>query len=422
MAFRLTYRRQCRYNTKSNKQRVVKTPGGRAVLTKKAKGPHCGDCGKALIGLPRLRPFEYMTDGVLLRETLFEPDLDRYCTTGKPHRWTPAERCVFSQQPALPYYWDESCKLNNQERIPSQAAGCWADGVHSQCRFCGQGPFTGCCVKCPRNAIVPDTRLCAFDNEPKTPYYWEPRCRMGIKGCFADGQHVGCRFCGANGYEDIPCPASACNFENEPWNPYYWDDFCQWGSLGCNADGHHIQCRFCDKVNAQCRFCGSGPYEDIPCPEDPSHPEEPTDPDEHDDDEDEDEDEDEEEEDPEEDDAVSPGTPGPTDPEEGDAVSPDTPGPTDPEEDDAVSPDTPGPTDPEEDDAVSPETPGPTDPEEDDAVSPDTPGPTDPEEDDAVSPDTPGPTDPEEDDTVSPDPPGPRDPEDHDSDDEDVFP
>mmetsp|Transcript_12426 Transcript_12426/g.15097 ORF Transcript_12426/g.15097 Transcript_12426/m.15097 type:complete len:125 (-) Transcript_12426:15-389(-) len=62
MAFRLTYRRHCRYNTKSNKQRVVKTPGGRAVfqtLTKKAKGPHCGDCGKALIGLPRLRPVEY---------------------------------------------------------------------------------------------------------------------------------------------------------------------------------------------------------------------------------------------------------------------------------------------------------------------------------------------------------------------------
>mmetsp|Transcript_7242 Transcript_7242/g.16691 ORF Transcript_7242/g.16691 Transcript_7242/m.16691 type:complete len:125 (+) Transcript_7242:68-442(+) len=62
MAFRLTYRRQCRYNTKGNKQRIVKTPGGRSVyqsIKKKAKGPHCGDCGKALIGLPRLRPVEY---------------------------------------------------------------------------------------------------------------------------------------------------------------------------------------------------------------------------------------------------------------------------------------------------------------------------------------------------------------------------
>merc|ERR1712066_290239 len=51
-----------RYNTKSNKQRTLRTPGGKLtfhVLKKKAKGPACGDCGKALIGLPRLRPTEY---------------------------------------------------------------------------------------------------------------------------------------------------------------------------------------------------------------------------------------------------------------------------------------------------------------------------------------------------------------------------
>merc|ERR1712094_114453 len=54
--------RHGRYNTKSNKQRTLRTPGGKLtfhVLKKKAKGPHCGDCGKALIGLPRLRPVEY---------------------------------------------------------------------------------------------------------------------------------------------------------------------------------------------------------------------------------------------------------------------------------------------------------------------------------------------------------------------------
>merc|ERR1711957_469415 len=37
-------------------------PGGRLVfqmVKKKAKGPQCGDCGKALIGIPRLRPVEY---------------------------------------------------------------------------------------------------------------------------------------------------------------------------------------------------------------------------------------------------------------------------------------------------------------------------------------------------------------------------
>ncbi|CAE8615131.1 unnamed protein product [Polarella glacialis] len=59
---RLTYRTQCRYNTKSNMQRILHTPGGKLVyqaIQKKAKGPACGDCGKALIGLPRLRPMEY---------------------------------------------------------------------------------------------------------------------------------------------------------------------------------------------------------------------------------------------------------------------------------------------------------------------------------------------------------------------------
>ena len=62
MVQRVTYRRQCRYATKSNKQRIVKTPGGKLIyqaVKKASKGPACGDCGKALIGLPRLRPTEY---------------------------------------------------------------------------------------------------------------------------------------------------------------------------------------------------------------------------------------------------------------------------------------------------------------------------------------------------------------------------
>ncbi|CAK0866541.1 unnamed protein product [Prorocentrum cordatum] len=49
MVQRLTYRKHIRYNTKGNKQRKVKTPGGRLVfqqLKKKASPPKCGDCGK----------------------------------------------------------------------------------------------------------------------------------------------------------------------------------------------------------------------------------------------------------------------------------------------------------------------------------------------------------------------------------------
>merc|ERR1712203_79349 len=62
MVERLTYRRHTRYNTKSNGQRILRTPGGRLVFQrtkKKATGPKCGDCGKAIIGVPRLRPVEY---------------------------------------------------------------------------------------------------------------------------------------------------------------------------------------------------------------------------------------------------------------------------------------------------------------------------------------------------------------------------
>eukprot|EP00033_Pygsuia_biforma_P000100 GCRY01000127.1.p1 GENE.GCRY01000127.1~~GCRY01000127.1.p1 ORF type:complete len:126 (+),score=15.48 GCRY01000127.1:45-380(+) len=62
MAQRVTYRRRCSYRTKSNRFRMVKTPGGKLVtqlITKKAAAPKCGDCGNALQGIARLRPREY---------------------------------------------------------------------------------------------------------------------------------------------------------------------------------------------------------------------------------------------------------------------------------------------------------------------------------------------------------------------------
>eukprot|EP00499_Haloplacidia_sp_CaronLabIsolate_P008649 CAMPEP_0196774820 /NCGR_PEP_ID=MMETSP1104-20130614/3647_1 /TAXON_ID=33652 /ORGANISM="Cafeteria sp., Strain Caron Lab Isolate" /LENGTH=115 /DNA_ID=CAMNT_0042144983 /DNA_START=69 /DNA_END=416 /DNA_ORIENTATION=+ len=59
---RITYRRRHSYNTKSNKFRMVKTPGGRMTIqysVKKASSPICGDCGTKLPGLPVMRPKEY---------------------------------------------------------------------------------------------------------------------------------------------------------------------------------------------------------------------------------------------------------------------------------------------------------------------------------------------------------------------------
>jgi len=191
--------------------------------------------------------------------------------------------------------------------------GCWADGVHEQCRFCGDFPYTG--IPCPEGAMHRREAQCAFDNEPETHYYWDPTCYAGMHGCNADGQHVQCRFCGDRGFADIPCPGShVCEFENLPNVPYYWDPECADGGLGCKADGVHQECRFCaerpfetvpcpeavkppenecswpqrgepsvrhfwdescemgqlgcwaDGIHAQCRFCGSGVYSDIACP------------------------------------------------------------------------------------------------------------------------------------------------------------
>jgi len=62
MVQRVVYRRENNFNTKSNKTKVVKTPGGRLtvhLVKKAAKGPRCGDCKGKIIGVPCLRPFEY---------------------------------------------------------------------------------------------------------------------------------------------------------------------------------------------------------------------------------------------------------------------------------------------------------------------------------------------------------------------------
>jgi large subunit ribosomal protein L34e len=59
---RVTYRRRHSYNTRSNKIQKAHTPGGKIgvkYVTKKAKGVRCGDCKKALPGIPRLRPTGY---------------------------------------------------------------------------------------------------------------------------------------------------------------------------------------------------------------------------------------------------------------------------------------------------------------------------------------------------------------------------
>jgi len=54
MVQRITYRRRKSFNTKSNKIRQVKTPGGKlavSYLQKKPRGVMCGDCKTRLQGV-----------------------------------------------------------------------------------------------------------------------------------------------------------------------------------------------------------------------------------------------------------------------------------------------------------------------------------------------------------------------------------
>mmetsp|Transcript_57434 Transcript_57434/g.79718 ORF Transcript_57434/g.79718 Transcript_57434/m.79718 type:complete len:131 (+) Transcript_57434:1-393(+) len=62
MVQRIQYRRRHSYNTRSNKVKKVRTPGGATVyqyVKKAGHGPKCADCGIQLPGIPQLRPKEY---------------------------------------------------------------------------------------------------------------------------------------------------------------------------------------------------------------------------------------------------------------------------------------------------------------------------------------------------------------------------
>jgi hypothetical protein len=161
----------------------------------------------------------------------------------------PSSSCRFANEPFIPYFWDVECEAGK--------LGCWADGIHPQCRFCGDFPYTS--TSCPKGlAAPPRAATCSFENEPETPYYWDPSCKMGMHGCNADGVHVHCRFCGSGIYSDIHCAASqVCEFALPPTVPYYWEPECRVGMLGCKADG----------VHPECRFCATRPFEDVGCPE-----------------------------------------------------------------------------------------------------------------------------------------------------------
>jgi len=157
--------------------------------------------------------------------------------------------CNFTNEPANPYYWDSKCALGGH--------GCNADGNNVECRFCG-GDGIYADIPCPAGDV------CHFAAEPSVPYFWDESCEMGMLGCFADGVHLECRFCAHRPFESISCPAevapanNTCTFplHDQPDVPFFWDPTCEMGMIGCWADGFH----------AECRFCGVGDYADVACP------------------------------------------------------------------------------------------------------------------------------------------------------------
>jgi len=159
-----------------------------------------------------------------------------------------AAACTFKNKPEIPHYWEAGCVMGKH--------GCNADGQNVQCRFCGGGDFSD--IPCPAEQV------CEFKQKPTVPYYWDPQCKDGMLGCKADGVNDQCRFCATRPFEDVPCPESVAPPKNvctwplrgEPLTPYFWDPTCTMGKLGCWADGLH----------AQCRFCGTGVFEEVACP------------------------------------------------------------------------------------------------------------------------------------------------------------
>eukprot|EP00932_Pfiesteria_piscicida_P012046 SRR837773.23343.p2 GENE.SRR837773.23343~~SRR837773.23343.p2 ORF type:complete len:212 (-),score=38.80 SRR837773.23343:55-666(-) len=106
-------------------------------------------------------------------------------------------RCSFANEPAMPYYWDADCSMGK--------LGCMADGLHQECRFCAQRPFEG--IPCPEE-VAPPAYRCSFPEgaAPGELYYWDAECELGKLGCWADGIHAQCRFCGGTTFQNVTCP------------------------------------------------------------------------------------------------------------------------------------------------------------------------------------------------------------------------
>ncbi|ETO18717.1 hypothetical protein RFI_18538 [Reticulomyxa filosa] len=87
--------------------------------------------------------------------------------------------------------------------------------------------------------------------------YVDETCKDGMLGCNANS-NLTCRYCGSGSYVNITCPEKLSNCCKSAGGQVscYVDKTCKDGMLGCNANS-----------NLTCRYCGSGSYVNITCPE-----------------------------------------------------------------------------------------------------------------------------------------------------------
>lgn len=193
-----------------------------------------------------MSPFRLMAHGVCLLQATALPEV-RQLSSGQ---------CSFANEPSINFFWDPRCLEKGT------SLGCNADGINQQCRFCGAGEFKD--IVCPVHWCEfdnPPPIPYYWESKPEG----QGGCWNGEFGCLADGKHVECRFCGEGAYSEIPCPEAlgavitpekSCKFDKDTAAPYFWDSSCKDGMLGCNADG----------INLRCRFCGADEYQSVPCP------------------------------------------------------------------------------------------------------------------------------------------------------------
>lgn len=102
----------------------------------------------------------------------------------------PRKTCTFSAEPAIPYYWDSTCEVGKKGR---ELNAFWKKSIkHIDVNviFLSMIPYLTSASRCWQISLELLVHL----------------QMISIAGCNADGIHMECRFCDAKPFLDVPCP------------------------------------------------------------------------------------------------------------------------------------------------------------------------------------------------------------------------